>query len=388
MNFSDKYGKVEANILLDLDQAKRRLEAEGREIVNLSIGTPDMPPDDFVMEAVSEAFKNPENYKYGMTESPQLLDAVKSWYKRRFGVTLENENITAVNGSQEGIAHIAFPLCNPGDVVLVPDPCYQIFGFGPGIAGVELKYMPLKKQNNYIIDLDSIDPQTAKAAKMMIVSYPNNPTTAHADRAFYQRLVAFAKQHDIIVIHDNAYSEMIYDSDPGISFLSVPGAMDVGIEFNSLSKTYNLTGLRLSFALGNAEIIKRLKAFRSQIDYGICFGIQTAAIAALNGPQDIVERNRAEYKKRRDALCTGLNKIGWNVPLTDSTMFTWFPIPPKYGDDDQKFAFDLLERAGVVAVPGSSFGKEGRGFVRMALVQPVEVLNKAIENISKSGILD
>jgi LL-diaminopimelate aminotransferase len=386
LNFSDKYGQSQANILMNLDEAKRKLEAQGREIINLSIGTPDMPPDDFVMEAVSNAFKNPENYKYGMTENPQLIDAVKGWYKRRFSVDLDAENITAVNGSQEGIAHIAFPICNKGDIVLVPDPCYQIFGFGPVLADVQLEYMPLRKENNYIIDLDAIPENIAKKAKMMIVSYPNNPTTAHADRDFYVKLVAFAKKYDIIVIHDNAYSEMIYDDDPGISFLSIPGAMDVGIEFNSLSKTYNLTGLRLSFALGNKEIIKRFKAFRSQIDYGICFGIQTAAIAALNGSQDIVERNRAEYKKRRDALCKGLNDIGWRVPLTDSTMFTWFPIPDGY-TSSEKFCFDLLEKAGVVAVPGISFGKEGEGYIRMALVQPVEVLEKAIKNIAESGII-
>jgi LL-diaminopimelate aminotransferase len=338
------------------------------------------------MEAVSEAFKNPENYKYGMTESPELISAVKGWYKRRFDVELEAENITAVNGSQEGIAHIAFPICNKGDIVLVPDPCYQIFGFGPLLADVKLEYMPLKKENNYIIDLDAIPEDIAKAAKMMIVSYPNNPTTAHADRDFYIMLVAFAKKYDIIVVHDNAYSEMIYDDEPGISFLSIPGAMDVGIEFNSLSKTYNLTGLRLSFALGNSEIISRFKAFRSQIDYGICFGVQTAAIAALNGPQDIVEGNRAEYKKRRDVLCKGLNDIGWKVPLTDSTMFTWFPIPPNY-TSSEKFCFDLLEKAGVVAVPGVSFGKEGEGYVRMALVQNTKTLQKAIKNIAESGII-
>lgn len=387
MKFSKKFGNISSNILMDLDEAKKRLEAQGRQVINLSIGTPDFPPSQQVMEAVSKAFLDAENYKYGMSESPKLIEAVINWYKNRYNVELTAENITAVNGSQEGIAHIAFPLCDKGDIVLVPDPCYQIFSFGPTMADVELEYMPLLKENNYLIDFDAISPEIAKKARVMIVSYPNNPTTAYAGRDFYERLVAFAKKYDIIVIHDNAYSELIYDHESGLSFLDIEGAMDVGIEFNSLSKTYNLTGLRLSFALGNKEIIKRFKAFRSQIDYGICMGVQTAAIEALNGSQEIVELNRQEYKKRRDALCNGLNEIGWSVPLTDSTMFTWFPIPPCYGDDDTKFTFDLLEMAGVLCVPGSSFGKYGKGYVRMALVQPVERLIEAINSIKECGIL-
>ncbi len=387
MKFSDKFGQSEANILMDLDEAKNRVEKTGREVINLSIGTPDFPPDKFVMDEVSKGFLDPENYKYGMTESPELVDAVINWYKRRYGVELAAENITAVNGSQEGIAHIAFPLINRGDTVLVPDPCYQIFGFGPALVDADMQYMPLLKENNYIIDFDAIPEEVAKRARLMIVSYPNNPTTAQADRDFYVRLVDFAKKNDIIVIHDNAYSELIYDGGEGLSFLQTEGAMDVGIEFNSLSKSYNLTGLRLSFALGNADIIKRFRAFRSQIDYGICKGVQNAAIAALNGPQDILERNRTEYKKRRDFLYEGLNRIGWRVPLSDATMFTWYPKPEKYGNDDLKFTSDLLERAGVVCVPGSSFGEHGRGYVRMALVRPCETLARAIDNIAKSGIL-
>lgn len=386
MKFSDKFGKTEANILLDLDIAKRELEAQGREVINFSIGTPDMPPDKHVVEATSKALSDPKNYKYGMTESPELTAAVSDWYKRRYGVQLTGDNICAVNGSQEGIAHIAFPLCNSGDTVLVPDPCYQIFSFGPAMAGVKLEYMPLLKENNYLIDFDAIPKDVAKRAQMMVVSYPNNPTTAHAPREFYDRLVAFAKKYEIFVIHDNAYSELVYDYEPGMSFLAADGAMDIGIEFNSLSKTYNLTGLRLSFALGNSEIIKRFKAFRSQIDYGICRGIQEAAIAALNGPQDIVTRNREEYKRRRNALCEGLNSIGWRVPLTDSTMFTWFPIPDNYTSSTE-FTFDLLKKAGVLCVPGASFGTHGEGYVRMALVQPIDKIEQAVKNIKESGIL-
>lgn len=387
MEFSKKFGTISENILVELDTKSKDMISKGEEVINLSIGTPDIPPADFVMKAVSEAFKDAENFKYGITESKELLDAVCYWYKNRYGVTLNHSNVVAVNGSQEGIAHIAFPICNPGDIVLVPDPCYQIFAFGPTMADVELRYMPLLKENNYIIDLDAIPEDVAKKAKMMVVSYPNNPTTATAPRSFYEKLVAFAKKYDIIVVHDNAYSELVYDDEPGLSFLEVDGAIDVGIEFNSLSKSYNLTGLRLSFAVGNAEILKRFRTFRSQIDYGMCMGIQIGAITALTGDQTYVTNVRNEYKKRRDTLIKGLNSIGWTVPLTSSTMFAWLPIPPKY-TSSLKFSLDLLEKAGVLVVPGSSFGDLGEGYVRVALVTNCEGLERAVKKIKESGILD
>lgn len=387
MEFSDKFGNIKENILVELDTKSKDMLARGEEVINLSIGTPNIPPADYVIKTVSEAFKNPENYKYGITESKELLDAVVYWYKNRYSVDLEHKNIAAVNGSQEGIAHIAFPICNPGDIVLVPDPCYQIFAFGPTMADVELHYMPLLKENDYIIDLDAIPKDIAKRAKMMVVSYPNNPTTAIAPREFYEKLVAFARKYDIIVIHDNAYSELIYDDEPGLSFLEIEGAKDVGIEFNSLSKSYNLTGLRLSFAVGNEEILKRFRVFRSQIDYGMCMGVQIAAITALTGDQQYVADVREEYKKRRNVLIDGLNNIGWRVPVTPSTMFAWLPIPSNY-NSSLKFSLDLLEKAGVLVVPGASFGELGEGYVRAALVQDCKNLERAVKKIKNSGILD
>ncbi|MDO4300663.1 MAG: aminotransferase class I/II-fold pyridoxal phosphate-dependent enzyme [Clostridia bacterium] len=387
MEFSNKFGNIKENILVELDTMSKDMLSRGEEVINLSIGTPDIPPAGYVVKAVSEAFKKPENYKYGITESKELLDAVVYWYRNRYGVELKHENIVAVNGSQEGIAHIAFPICNPGDVVLVPDPCYQIFGFGPSMADVELHYMPLLKENNYIIDLDAISEDVAEKAKMMIVSYPNNPTAATAPRDFYEKLVAFAKKYNIIVVHDNAYSELVYDDEPGISFLEIDGAADVGVEFNSLSKSYNLTGLRLSFAVGNAEILKKFRTFRSQIDYGMCMGVQIGAITALTGDQSYVSDVRDEYRRRRDTFIEGLNKIGWRVPKTASTMFTWLPVPPKF-KSSLEFSLRLLERAGVLIVPGASFGRLGEGYVRAALVQPCQGLERAVDKIKKSGILE
>jgi len=386
MNFSKLTDSLTSNIFVQLEEKKQAFLATGKEPINLSVGTPDFSPDRHVMEALCTAAKDPENYKYSLMDMPILQETVISWYARRFGVSLDRDQLTSVAGSQEGIAHIAFPICNPGDCVLVPDPGYPIFSFGPLLAGAKLCTYPVVAQNNYLIDFDKIDPSVAHAAKIIIVSYPSNPVCAIADFSFYERLVAFAKKYDIIVIHDNAYGELIMDGAPGISFLSVPGAMDVGIEFNSLSKSYNLTGGRISFALGNKAILSRYKAVRSQIDYGMFLPLQYAAIAALNGPQDILERNRAGYRARRDALCGGLRSIGWQVDNSPATMFCWAPLPKGY---QNSFAFvsEMIEKTGVICVPGSSFGPGGEGYVRFALTQPPEQIASAIERIASSDIL-
>lgn len=386
MRFSRMMSEMSANMLAQLEDRKREIEAAGREVVNLSAGTPDLPPDKHVMEALSQAALNADNYKYAIKDSFELLDAAAGWYKRRFDVDLGRENVLSLYGSQEGIAHVTFPLCDPGDTVLLPDPCYPIFDFGPRMRGCDLHFLPLRPENGFLIDFDAIDPALADKARVMIVSYPNNPTTACAPPEFYERLVHFAKKHDIIVLHDNAYSELVLGGGAGASFLQTKGAIDVGIEVNSLSKSYNLTGMRISFALGNKEIIAQFSKFRSQIDYGPFPAVQKAAIAALTGPQDILERNRAEYRRRRDALAQGLRSIGWNVPDCDSTMFTWYPIPEGY-EDDNAFVFELLDKTGVICVPGSSFGEAGKGFVRFALVQPVEGLQRVVQKIADSGMI-
>lgn len=386
MRLSNRMNAVTANILAELEQERREIVARGGSVINLSAGTPDLPPDRHVMEALSQAALDPQNYRYAISDSRELLEAAAGWYERRFGVSLEPSQVMSLYGSQEGMAHISFPVCDPGDIVLVTDPGYPVFRFGPFMAGAELATMPLRRENGFLIDLDGIDPALARKARMMIVSYPNNPCTARADHDFYERLVRFAKKYDIIVLHDNAYSELVLEGEPAGSFLQYPGAMDVGIEFNSLSKSYNLTGMRMSFALGNRDIIAGFRAFRSQIDYGPFPAIQKAAIAVLNGPQDILERNRREYRRRRDALCRGLRAVGWDVPDCDSTMFVWFPLPGGQ-TDDAAFVFELLRKTGVIGVPGSSFGEMGRGFVRFALIRPEEVLAEAAERIGKSGIL-
>ena len=386
MRFMKRGQAVDSNIFNQLDQKKKEILASGGDVINLSIGTPDFAPDEHVMQAVAEACRNPENYKYAMEDTPGLVSAVQDWYERRYGVSLAPDQLMTVGGSQEGLAHVAFPFAGHGDLVLAPDPGYPIFSFGPLMTGAEAGLYPLLPENDWIVNLDSIDPAVADRAAAMVVSYPNNPTTAVAGMDFYERLVHFAKKHDIIIIHDNAYSDLLMDGKKGISFLSVPGAMEVGIEMNSLSKTYNLTGMLTSFALGNREIIQKFHAFRSQIDYGMFLPVQAGAAAALNGPQDIVERNRLGYQARRDALCGGLRGIGWDVPDSKGTMFVWAKIPEGYASSAE-FVMKLMERTGVICVPGESFGALGQGYVRFALVVPPERMREAVRRIGGSGIL-
>ncbi len=387
MKFMKRGQAVESNIFNRLDQKKKEILASGGDVINLSIGTPDFAPDGHVMRAVAEAALDPQNYKYSIDDTPALVSAVQRWYERRYGVRLEPDQLMSVGGSQEGLAHVAFPLAGPGDLVLAPDPGYPIFTFGPMMTGADIGLTPLLPENGWLVDLDAIDPAVADRACAMVVSYPNNPTTAVADEAFYERLVHFARRHEILVIHDNAYSDLLMDGRKGISFLSIPRAMEVGIEFNSLSKTYNLTGMRTSFALGNRDVIRKFHAFRSQIDYGMFLPAQLGAAAALDGPQDIVERNRAGYQARRDALCGGLRSIGWDVPDSKGTMFVWAKLPEGYADAPA-FVIELMERTGVICVPGDSFGELGKGYVRFALVVPPERMREAVRRIAASGMLE
>ena len=384
--FARRMDLFQAGIFNLLDDKKKELEKAGRKVYNLSIGTPDFEPEPHVMQALSQAALEAKNYRYSLTERDELLDAVQAWYLRRYQVSLERDEIMSVYGSQEGLTHIGLALCDPGDVVLVPDPGYPIFEMGPFLCGAKIEHYDLLPENGYLPDLDQIPEDLARKAKMMVVSYPANPVCVAAPRSFYQDLVAFAKKYEIIILHDNAYSDIIYDGREGISFLSIPGAMDVGVEFNSLSKTYNLTGARISFVLGNREIIRKFRTLRSQIDYGIFTPVQMAAIAALNGPQDSVERNRREYQARRDAFCGGMRSIGWNVPDSQGSMFVWAPLPAGY-TNSVEFCFALLERTGLLCTPGSAFGSRGEGYVRFALVQPVSVMEEIVSVVDQSGML-
>lgn len=387
LNVAQRMEEFQPGIFNVLDERRQQRLAQGLPVYNLSIGTPDFLPDPHVIQALAQAASQPTNYRYSLTELPELVEAVQHWYLRRYGVELEPDELMSIYGSQEGLTHIGWALCDPGDVVLVPDPGYPIFEMGPALCGAEIVHYPLKEENGYLPDLDGIEPELADRAKMMVVSYPANPVCVTAPDEFYHKLIAFAKAHNIIILHDNAYSDIIFDGRVGKSFLAYEGAKEVGVEYNSLSKTYNLTGARISFVLGNRQLIQTFRRLRSQIDYGIFLPVQHAAIAALNGPQDSVTRNRAEYQARRDALCGGLRSIGWDVPDSQGSMFVWAPLPKGY-HNSVDFCFELLERSGLLCTPGAAFGQLGEGHVRFALVQPVPVMQEIVSAVAKSGMLN
>lgn len=387
ITFSNKSQMFQAGIFAVLNEKKEELIRQGRKVYNLSVGTPDFHPAPHVTEAVAEAAKDPENYKYALTDRPFLLKAVQDFYRERFGAELLPEEIMSINGSQEGMAHIAWALCDPGDVVLVPNPGYPIFSIGPALCDACVETYPLYKENGFLPKLSDIPEETAKKAKFMLVSYPLNPVCAVADDAFYEELIAFARKYQIILLHDNAYSDIIYGGRTGKSFLSYEGAKEVGVEFYSLSKSYNLTGARISFVLGNRKIVDTFRAVRTQIDYGMFLPLQYGAAAALAGPKDGVTAQCREYEARMKALCGGLRRIGWEVPDSQGTMFVWAPLPKGY-DNSNAFCVELMERSGVICVPGSSFGSLGEGFVRFALVEPVSVMEEIVEAVRASGMIN
>ena len=335
---------------------------------------------------MAKAVMEPKNYVYAINDTQEMLQAVAQWYQRRYGVTLDADTeICSLLGSQDGLSHIALSILDAGDVMLVPDPCYPIFADGPRLAGAELYYMPQKKENDYVIQLQEIPEEVAKKAKFMLVSYPNNPTAAMAPESFYHELVAFAKKYDIIVLHDNAYSELVFDGRSWGSFLSIPGAKDVGVEFNSLSKTYGLAGARIGYCLGNSRVVSMLKTLKSNMDYGMFLPIQAAAVEAITGDQSVVAETRAAYERRRDVLCDGLIAAGWQMDKPPGTMFVWAPVPEQYADSES-FVRDLLDKTGVLVTPGSAFGPSGEGYVRMALVQSEEDMQRIVEAVKQSGI--
>lgn len=385
--FSDRLGYISEGIFATLNKKKQELEAQGKKIYNLSVGTPDFKPSDHIMKAVSEACLKPESYKYALADRDRLLEAMQNFYLTRFGVELQKNEIMSIYGSQEGMAHIGMALTNPGDIVLVPDPGYPIFEMGPLLTGAKIEKYALYPEKNYVLDFNDIPVEVAEKAKVIIVSYPLNPLCVTAPESFYHELVSFAKKYNIIVLHDNAYSDIIFDGTEGRSFLSIPGAKEVGVEFYSLSKSYNLTGARISFVVGNADIVAAFSKIRSQIDYGIFLPIQEGAIAALTGPQDSVEAQRLEYSRRNTALCQGLTEVGWKVEASKGTMFVWAKLPEGY-EDSFEFCMKLVEEAGVLVTPGRAFGEHGEGYVRMALVQDEENIHNLIESIRRSGILN
>ena len=384
MKFSKRMDLLAEGVFSRLDEEKQNMLASGKAVYDFTIGSPNIAPSKEVMDALITAAQQPESYMYSLHDTKELKETIQAWYRKRYQVELDTETeILSLQGSQEGLAHVALALCDEGDIVLIPAPSYPIFANGPKIAGAELYEMPMLKEYDYLIQFDAIPEEIAEKAKMMIISYPNNPTGATAPDSFYEELIQFAKAHDIIVIHDTAYSNLVFDGEEGKSFLYYAGAKDIGIEFNSFSKTYGMAGARIGICVGNAEIVGILRKLKSNIDYGMFLPIQKAAIAALTQDQSIVKETRETYQRRRNRIIAGAAAAGWHIASCKSTMFLWAQIPEGYGCSEE-FALNLLKCSGMLVTSGSSFGAYGEGFVRIALVQSDEVIEQALQALKES----
>jgi LL-diaminopimelate aminotransferase len=384
ITYADRINSLPPYLFAAIDKAKAQVIQKGVDVINLGIGDPDMPTPLHIVEAMKKSLDNSARHRYPSYEGmPSFRNAAAQWYRRTMNVTLnpEDEVLTLI-GSKEGIAHIPLAFLNPGDVSLVPDPGYPVYNIGSILASAKPFKMPLLAQNEFLPDLDAIPKDIAKKAKLMFLNYPNNPTSATASLKFFEEVVDYANENDILVVHDDAYSEMTFDGYKAPSFLNASGAKDVGIEMHSLSKTYNMTGWRLGFAVGNREILAGLGKVKTNVDSGAFESIQEAGIAALTGPQDCVRDMNKIYRERRDALLTGLRGLGLDVKPPKATFYVWAHVNGKASD----FSTMLLEKAGIVATPGNGFGEYGEGYVRFALTQSVERINVAVERMRKLDI--
>ena len=386
MQFSRRLNAFGDEIFASLNEKKLQREREGKKIYNLSVGTPDFAAPESIRNALVEAAKDPENWKYSLRDIPELTQSVCAYYRRRFGVEIAPEMVASCNGTQEGMGHIGLALCDAGDTVLLPSPCYPVFIAGAKMAEAEIFYYPMTEKTNFLPDLTAIPEWVARRAKYMVVSLPANPMGSVGTRETYEKIIAFAKKYDILIVHDNAYSDIVFGEEAGRSFLSYPGAEEVGVEFFSLSKSFNVTGARISFLVGRKDVVAAFRKLRSQIDFGMFLPVQKAAIAALNSSLDGVKAQCEEYRARRDELCGGFQKIGWNIPDSKGSMFVWAPVP-KEGVTSMAFCLELMERSGVLCTPGSSFGPLGEGFVRFALVLERKIIREAVESVERCGIL-
>lgn len=387
INFADRIDNLPPYLFAEIDRAKKEARARGADIIDLGVGDPDTPTFPHIVKKLQEAVENPAYHRYPSYQGlPVFREAVANWYKSRFNVNLAAESeVVSLIGSKEGIAHISLAFTNPGDVNLMTSPGYPVYNIGTLFAGGTSHLLPLKQENGFLPDLDSIPEDVAKRAKLFFLNYPNNPTSAVAGKDFFEKVVDFAHRHDVIICHDAAYSEIYYDDCKPLSFLEVDGAKEVGIEFHSLSKTYNMTGWRIGFAVGNPKVIAGLGKIKTNIDSGLFEAIQIAGIEALSADQSELEALREMYKKRRDVMVEGLRKAGFDITPPTASFYLWVPLPSGIGSAE--FAKKLLEITGIVATPGVGFGKPGEGYFRMTLCLNEERLKEAAERIASSGII-
>ncbi|MBI5675766.1 MAG: LL-diaminopimelate aminotransferase [Nitrospirae bacterium] len=383
MEPADRVKDLPPYLFATIDKMKQDALKKGIDLIDLSIGDPDIPTPKHIVQRMKKAVENPEHHRYpsyvGMLSFRQ---AVADWYKTRFNVDIDpNTEVLSLIGSKEGIGHMPLAFINPGDVVLVPSPGYPVYPVSTLFAGGKSHIMPLIEKNNYLPELKAIPQSVLKKAKLIFINYPNNPTSACAGRSFYKDVIDFAAKHNIIVCHDAAYSEIYYDGKKPLSFLQIPGAKDVGIEFHSLSKTYNMTGWRIGFAVGNAAAIAGLGKIKSNLDSGIFQAVQEAGIEALNTEDSVLEKIRDTFQQRRDVLYNGLKKIGMEVQKPQATFYLWARVPK--GFTSSEFVAHLLNNAGVLGTPGNGFGAPGEGYIRFALTASVKRIKEAVERIGK-----
>jgi len=382
IEFSERLKQLPPYLFSEIDKAKSEAKAQGRDIIDLGIGDPDMGTPQFIIDAMKVAVADSANHRYALDAGyPALRTTIAEWMKSRFGTDLNpDDEIYPLIGSKEGLAHLPLGIINPKDKVILTDPAYPAYRSAIIFAGGKIVTIPLKSKNNFLPDLRKIE--STKDAKMMIVNYPNNPTAATAPKEFYTNLVKIAKEKNMILVSDCAYSEVYYDGVQPASLLEVDGAKEVAIEFHSLSKTYNMTGWRIGWACGNRQLIAAVAKVKSNVDSGIFQAIQIAGMKAIQGGQQEVEDMRGLYQERRDALINGLRSIGWKIPPPDASFFVWAKIPKNFKDSVET-AKTFLDKADIIVTPGVGFGAAGEGFVRMALTIPTERLNEAIERLKK-----
>lgn len=386
MEFSKRLDLFGDEVFAALNARRRALEARGRTVWDLSVGTPDFAPPAHVIDALLRSAADPVSWKYSLHDTDELLRAVCAYYETRYQVgDITPDMVASCRGTQEGLGYVCAALCDPGDVALVPDPCYPVFRNATLLAGARPHYYPLTAAHGFLPCVSEIPDDVADAARYLIVSLPANPVGSVGTPEVYEELIAFARAHDLVVIHDNAYSDIVFDGPAAGSFLAYPGALEVGVEFLSLSKSFNVTGARLSFLVGRPDVVAAAKKLRGQVDFGMFYPEQAAAVAALTGPLEPVEAQRLAYQERRDALCDGLASLGWERPNAHGSMFVWARLPGGR-EDSVAFAAELMEGAGVIVTPGASFGPAGEGYVRMALVLPPEDLRQVVAAIGAAGI--
>ncbi|MDR0800387.1 MAG: LL-diaminopimelate aminotransferase [Endomicrobium sp.] len=383
IRYSEKLKKLPPYLFIEIDRKKKEAIERGADIISLGVGDPDLPTPDHIIKSVQEAVIKPVNHQYPFGSG--LLSyrkAIAEWYKKRFKVDLSADEVCALIGSKEGIGHIHLGFINPGDVVLIPEPGYPVYNTGTIFTDGVPYFMPLLEKNDFLPDLDAIPADVLKKAKLIFINYPNNPTAAVAPREFYLKLIEFAKKNNIIVAADAAYSEIYYDeNEKPLSFLEFPGAKEVGVEFHSLSKTYNMTGWRIGWVCGNKDVVAGILKVKDNYDSGVFQAIQEAAITALTSSQECVKNSRKIYKERRDALVEGLRRLGWEVNLPKASFYVWAKVPKDY--TSSQTVSKLLDEAAIICTPGNGMGKSGEGYVRFALTVNVPRIKEAVERISK-----